>query len=134
VHAVGVEAPFFRTRRALGSSPALKGTRVLAFAGIASPARFFQDLNSLDCVVLATRAFRDHHPYSRRDLDSLVTEATAAGAAALVTTEKDLVRLLPYRPFRMPVYGVALTMEPDPLPEFRQWLAGSLRAARDIVG
>jgi tetraacyldisaccharide 4'-kinase len=134
VDTIGVEAPFFRTRRTLCSSPALKGARVLAVAGIASPERFFQSLNGLDCAVLRTRAFRDHHPYSRRELDSLVAEAAAAGAAALVTTEKDLVRLLPYRPFRMPVLAVALTMEPDPLPEFRQWLAGSLRAARDIVG
>jgi hypothetical protein len=34
----------------------------------------------------------------------------------------------------MPIVCAALTMEPDPLPEFRQFLAGSLRAARDIVG
>ncbi len=134
VEAIGVEAPFFRTRKTLRGSPALTGTRVFAVAGIASPERFFEDLKRLDCIVVGTRAFRDHHQYSRRDLDELVTAAAAAGGAALVTTEKDLVRLLPYRPFRMPVHAAALTMEPDPLPEFRQWLAGSLRAARDIVG
>jgi tetraacyldisaccharide 4'-kinase len=126
--------PFFRTRRALGDGTArLDGTRVLAFAGIASPARFFDGLKTLGCTVVATRTFRDHHPYSRRDLDLLVTAAQAAGADALVTTEKDLVRLLPYRPFNAEVHSVPLTMEPDPLPEFRQWLAGSLRASRDIV-
>ena len=129
-----VEIPFFRTRRTLsnGTTP-LEGARVLAFAGIASPQRFFRDAASLGCTVIATRVFRDHHPYSRRDLAALVAEARRAGADALVTTEKDLVRLLPYRPFNAALHGVALTMEPDPLPEFRQWLAGSLRAARDIV-
>jgi tetraacyldisaccharide 4'-kinase len=132
---LGVEVPFFRTRRRLmNGGAALTGARVLAFAGIAAPARFFTDVVVLGCTVAGTRAFRDHHPYSRADLDALVMEAAAAGAGALVTTEKDLVRLLPFRPFRLPVHGVALTMEPDPLPEFRHWLAGSLRAARDIVG
>jgi tetraacyldisaccharide 4'-kinase len=138
------EVPFFRTRRTLSvpghEAPAyvhraahLDGARVLAFAGIASPQRFFEDLTALGCTVVGTRAFRDHHPYSRRDLDGLVAAARAADAEALLTTEKDLVRLLPHRPFHAAVHGVALTMEPDPLPEFRQWLAGSLRAARDIV-
>jgi tetraacyldisaccharide 4'-kinase len=132
---VGVEARFFRTRRALGKGPmSLDGARVFAFAGIASPARFFEDLETLGCTVVGTRAFRDHHAYSRADLESVGTEAAACGADAAITTEKDLVRLLPFRPFRLPVHGVALTMEPDPLPEFRHWLAGSLRAARDIVG
>ena len=135
VESIGVDAPLFRSRRSLGNgTPALRGARVFAFAGIASPARFFEDLQTLDCTVVDTRGFRDHHPYSRRDLDTLIEEAADAGADALVTTEKDLVRLLPYRPFRVPVHGVALTMEPEPLPEFRHWLAGSLRAARDIVG
>jgi tetraacyldisaccharide 4'-kinase len=128
------EVPFFRTRRTLRDGSASPGgRRVFAFAGIASPQRFFEDLTALGCSVVGTRAFRDHHPYSRRDLDGLVAAARAVDADALLTTEKDLVRLLPYRPFHAAVHSVALTMEPDPLPEFRQWLAGSLRAARDIV-
>ena len=130
------DVPFFRTRRALAvperHAPA-EENRVFAFAGIASPERFFSDLTTAGYSVAGTRAFPDHHPYSRRDLDTLIAASRTAGADALVTTEKDLVRLLPYRPFRAAVHGVALTMEPDPLPEFRQWLAGSVRAARDIV-
>lgn len=135
VDAVDVQVPFFRTRRLLRKTgPAVDGARVFAFAGIASPRRFFDDLNTLGCKVVGTRTFADHHPYSRGDVAMLVAAATAAQADALMTTEKDYVRLLPYRPFRMPLHTVALTMEPEPLPEFRQWLAGSLRAARDIVG
>jgi tetraacyldisaccharide 4'-kinase len=135
VDAVGLQVPFFRTRRALRKiAAAADGARLFAFAGIASPARFFGDLRAAGGTVAGTRAFRDHHPYSRRDVEMLLAAARAVQADALVTTEKDYVRLLPYRPFSMPLHGVALTMEPDPLPEFRQWLAGSLRAARDIVG
>jgi len=52
----------------------------------------------------------------------------------IVTTEKDYVRLLRWRPFAMRIERATLTMEPDPLPAFRQWLTGALSAARDIVG
>lgn len=137
----GPDVPFFRTRRALtvaGNEAGVPGHEarahsVFAFAGIASPERFFTDLTKAGYRVAGTRVFRDHHPYSPRDLDALIAASRAAGADVLVTTEKDLVRLLPYRPFHAAVHGVALTMEPDPLAEFRHWLAGSLRAARDIV-
>jgi len=51
----------------------------------------------------------------------------------VLTTEKDYVRLLPLRPFSLPVGFVPLTMEPAPIDEFRAWLAESLNAARDGV-
>jgi tetraacyldisaccharide 4'-kinase len=130
----GENAAFFSSRRTIGDGLPPAGTRLFAVAGIASPERFFADLRTLGCTVVATRVFRDHHPYVRAELDALAAQAAAAGAHAIVTTEKDFVRMLPYRPFRMPVHPMTLTMEPDPLPEFRQWLAGSVRAARDIVG
>ena len=52
-------------------------------------------------------------------------------AAAVLTTEKDYVRLLPLRPFSLPVAWVPLTMEPEPIDEFRAWLAARLIESRD---
>ncbi len=124
----------FRLRRAIGSVGG--GTEpgpVMAVAGIAGTGRFFEDLRQAGHAVVATAAFRDHHRYSRRDLDRLVGTARAAGAGRILTTEKDFVRLLPFRPFALPIDWVPLTMEPDPLPDFRSWLAGALNAARDVV-
>lgn len=71
-------------------SRALSGAKVFAFAGIGRPAKFFASLRALGCEVAGTRAFPDHHPYSRGELDALLREA---GLARLVTTEKDLVRV-----------------------------------------
>jgi tetraacyldisaccharide 4'-kinase len=133
VETVGADVPFFRTRRQL-RLPSLDGQPVFAVAGIASPPRFFDDLRASGCTLAGTMAFRDHHPYSRADVDRIVAVAHHAGAAVIVTTDKDYVRLLRWRPFAMRIERAALTMEPDPLPAFRQWLTGSLRAARDIVG
>jgi tetraacyldisaccharide 4'-kinase len=125
--------PVFRGRRIPGVPDGVApGTRVLAVAGIARPERFFDDLRRAGWDVAGVRAFGDHHPYSRRDVEALVAEARRAGAGAILTTEKDDMRLRRFRPFAMPFGAVPLTMEPDPLPEFRRWLAGSLDAARDI--
>lgn len=151
----GLDVPIFRVTRSVapagvahGADGAARGANggagaaggdasarlpVAAVAGIATPSRFFDDLRAAGYAVVETMPFRDHHPYSRRDVDRMMARAAAAGAAAIVTTEKDLVRLLPFRPFRMPVLRVPLTMEPDPRPEFRQWLARSVGAARDTI-
>jgi tetraacyldisaccharide 4'-kinase len=109
-----------------------RAVRSFAVAGIARPQAFFAGLRAAGHDLAGTRAFRDHHRYSRADLDRACHDARTAGAARILTTEKDFVRLLPFRPFAMPVGWVPLTMEPDPLPEFRRWLAGALAGARDL--
>lgn len=126
-------APFeiFRTRRTLGAIPQAEGRRMMAVAGIARPQQFFDDLSQAGYTLARTAFFRDHHSYSRREVDRLVMEAKAAGAEMILTTEKDFVRLLPFRPFAVPVRSVPLTMEPDPLDAFREWLSGQLATARD---
>jgi tetraacyldisaccharide 4'-kinase len=140
IDTTGLEIPVFRVRRALGSprgftlsAEAAMTQPAVAFAGIAFPDRFFDDLRASGYQLARTLRFRDHHPYSRRDVERIFAAARAAGAGLVLTTEKDYVRLLPHRPFPLPAGWVPLTMEPDPLPDFRRWLAGSVGAARDIT-
>lgn len=70
----------------------LYGRRVLAFAGIGRPEKFFETLHACGAIVEVARSFPDHHPYTAEDLASLGREAEAAGLQ-LVTTEKDFVRI-----------------------------------------
>lgn len=74
------------------SVAALRGKRVLAFAGIGDPERFFATLRDAGIDVVRTRAFPDHHPLTADETASLVAEAESA-ALALVTTDKDIARL-----------------------------------------
>jgi tetraacyldisaccharide 4'-kinase len=92
------------------SIAALAGQRVLAFAGIAIPEKFFGPLRRAGSVVAAARAFPDHHPYLPRDLAALQLQAEALDAR-LVTTPKDAVRLPPGFRANVTVVGVGLIWE-----------------------
>jgi tetraacyldisaccharide 4'-kinase len=70
----------------------LAGMRVLAFAGIADPGKFFTTLEASGIVVVARRGFPDHHRYAPAEIARLIAEADAQ-RLTLVTTEKDLARL-----------------------------------------
>jgi len=75
-----------------GVIAALGAGRVLAFAGIGDPQKFFATLAEAGVAVAATRSFPDHHRLSRAEAQALCDEADRAGLA-LMTTEKDLARL-----------------------------------------
>ncbi len=70
----------------------LKGARVIAFAGIGHPQRFFDLVVALGAQVIDRVAFRDHQTLSEDDARSLLANAKLSGAT-LITTEKDWVRL-----------------------------------------
>jgi tetraacyldisaccharide 4'-kinase len=70
----------------------LRGKRMLAFAGIGDPQRFFATLSASGLDVAETRAFDDHHPFTAAEIDRL-TENARKTSLTLVTTEKDFVRL-----------------------------------------
>jgi tetraacyldisaccharide 4'-kinase len=70
----------------------LAGHRVLAFAGIGRPEKFYASLAEAGAVVVATRSFPDHHPFSVAELRQVLADATTLDAAP-VTTPKDAVRL-----------------------------------------
>ena len=70
----------------------LEGTRLLAFAGIANPGRFFRMLEQLGATVAVDRAFPDHHGLSEAEASELL-DLAQAGNLKLVTTAKDRARL-----------------------------------------
>ena len=88
------------------------GERVVAFAGIGRPDKFFATLTAAGATLVATQAFPDHHPYRRDQIADLAAQAAAAGAT-LVTTEKDWVRLPAEYRESVAVLRVTLAWEAD---------------------
>lgn len=66
--------------------------RILAFAGLGRPERFFAMLESRGFDVAGKFAFPDHHPFRANELETLSRKAKKE-RATLITTEKDFVRL-----------------------------------------
>ena len=81
---------------------------VFAFAGIANPDSFRQTLRQDGFSLVGFKEFKDHHAYVAQDVAALVATAQACGAQALITTEKDFVKL---RPFFGEFPILALTIE-----------------------
>jgi tetraacyldisaccharide 4'-kinase len=91
---------------------ALAGRKVLAFAGIASPEKFFATLAAAGVVVAGRMSFRDHHRYTERELHRLLAWAERLDALP-VTTAKDAVRLPPAMGAQVCVAGIGIVWE-DP--------------------
>ncbi len=75
-----------------GETAVLAGQRVLALAGIANPARFYDLLAELGADIAARAEFADHHAFSQADARGVLAKADQLGAR-IVTTEKDWVRI-----------------------------------------
>ena len=81
-------APRLATGRPLPAT-----ARVLLVAGIARPDRFFASARRAGLEVAGELVFADHHHYPPESLEAIRRAATAARADAVLTTEKDRVKL-----------------------------------------
>jgi len=106
--ALAPSLPLLRARLAPGpEAAALRGRRVLAFAGIARPGKFFATLREAGAQLVGGTPFADHHRFGEAELRRLLQQAAALDAVP-VTTPKDAVRLSPALRDAVRVVGVSL--------------------------
>lgn len=86
--------------------------KLVAFAGLARPEKFFDTLTGMGAQLADAVPFPDHHPFSDDDLKHL--EALAKDHdARLITTEKDAARLSPEWRARVAILPVAARFADD---------------------
>ena len=107
----------------------LHGRKVLAFAGIGDPAKFFTTVERAGIEIKSRRAFADHHRFSAEEAAELVMQADHDGLT-LLTTEKDHARMagdpalaaLAVKALVLPV-----TMQVDEIDALRVLVMGALK-------
>jgi tetraacyldisaccharide 4'-kinase len=116
-------APIFRcshthaglrsTDSALHPLETLAGKKFFAFAGIGNPQGLASQLKQLPGELVASHWFTDHFHYSRQEITQLLHQAKAASAQAIVTTEKDWVKIAPLleKSPSLPIYRIELAIK-----------------------
>lgn len=89
-----------------------KGTAVVAVSALGNPASFEETVRSFGCTVAGSLRYDDHHQYREEDIRAMKEKAAALGAA-VVTTEKDAVKLDPLLITRydVPLYVLGIALE-----------------------
>ena len=86
-----IKLPVFRAQIE-PQRPEIKNQRVIAFAGIGRPQKFYRSLQNCGFEIVKTFDFPDHHFYQQNELQHLVNEAETS-KAELYTTSKDFVKI-----------------------------------------
>jgi len=98
----------------------IRGRRIAAFAGLASPEYFFELLESLGAILVGEILFPDHRRYTERDVELIRT--TVSQAERVVTTAKDMVRLEDLSLEGLPLRVLEIRMEISDEKAFNQAL------------
>ncbi len=106
------------------------GAGVLAVAGIGNPQQFFAMLRAAGFQLVDTVSFADHHQYNARDVARIEAAVRGAGAAVVLTTEKDAVRFAPLGALPFTLTPVSMRLEVDGWDALTASLDAALHRAR----
>lgn len=107
----------------------LQGTRVVAMAGIGNPAVFVADLEHYGCLVVDRLLFRDHHTFSQEEVDAATSKMRSVDAEAILTTEKDAVRLESLHLEPGVIFSFNIAAKADDEEQFQKQFLEEVRAA-----
>ena len=89
------------------------GWNVALMCAIGNPHAFADDILEAGMNIVSENFSRDHYAFTQQDVDGVVKAARASGADAIVTTEKDAVRLEGLAITDFPIYAAQLKIESE---------------------
>ncbi len=103
---------------------------LLAFCGLAEPVYFYQTCKDLNLCVTHFLNYPDHHRYTKKQVLHLIEIAKKNNIDALITTEKDMVKLLAFSPLfteaNCSVFYPTITMHIHQIEAFVSWIKEKL--------
>ncbi len=90
---------------------AIAGRQVVVLSGIAAPLGFEQSIRGMGARVLACERFVDHHRYRQQEILEVINHAEEIGADAILTTEKDAVRLPRMENPKVPIFYLRMDIQ-----------------------
>ena len=90
-----------------------EGWNAAVMCGIGNPHAFSDDILQLGMNIVSENFFSDHHAFTQEDMERVTRAAREAGADAIVTTEKDAVRLEAIKCGDVPVYSAQLEIQSE---------------------
>jgi tetraacyldisaccharide 4'-kinase len=107
------EKAIWRLRRGIVTTTAMQPipARPVVFCGIARPQNFLLQLRTAGIDPAAEAFFRDHHPYTEKDIRDLLEIRRRSDADGFLTTEKDAVNLGGYFSALAPLSVIPVKME-----------------------
>lgn len=109
---------------------ALSHKCLLAFCGLAEPVYFYQTCKDLNLGITHFLNYPDHHRYTKKDVLHLIEIAKKNKIDTLITTEKDMVKLLAFSPLfteaNCSILYPSITMHLYQIEAFISWIKGKL--------
>ena len=90
---------------------AVSGMKVVTLAGIAAPMSFENAVSGMGARILARERYPDHFRYRAQDILDVINAADELGAQAILTTEKDAVRLPRLEYPKVPIFYMRMDIE-----------------------
>ncbi|RME63987.1 MAG: tetraacyldisaccharide 4'-kinase [Nitrospirae bacterium] len=91
----------------------LQSRKAFLFSGIGNPASFHKSIEAIGVNIVGTKAFRDHHAYTKEQVRQLIKKGRQLKAEVFITTEKDLIKLetMPEDVLPEELYALVVNME-----------------------
>ncbi len=86
----------------------MTGAKVLAISGVANPALFYRMIDDWQGEIVDVLEFEDHHVYSQQDWQRI--NRGARKAEMIITTEKDIVKLMRFPFARDQLFSLRVEM------------------------
>ncbi|HEX8088940.1 MAG TPA: tetraacyldisaccharide 4'-kinase [Blastocatellia bacterium] len=89
------------------------GWNAAVMCGIGNPHAFADDILEFGMNIVSENFFSDHHTFTQEDIERVTVAARETGADAIITTEKDAVRMEALKPGDVPIYAAQLEIQSE---------------------